>query len=857
MEAHGANTRGLRRAQLLVTGISIAFAFLGLVLLGDLNQHMLLAAAIAGLMIVPAFLVHNYYSTRLLGPVTDLISRLNEDRQPNDEQKQEARDALRSFRAKESRLALVFWGLGGLVVCLVLGLTSGVTTWQLVILASIIICSALVNVVLSSYVETTGLGAIKSDLESRGLAIVTAGTEKRSIFKSALMAYSVILLVAVGFVSLVWFSRMRARFADEIVSEVEPGIRTLAGEINDARSKDPTMSWVEALRKVDPENRYMASLAVLDRRGNVVVKPPMLQVNPVWFNRLAEAQVERWGPVRVPFLFLTRRLAKGNILVWVAPISRVYDKTGLPLTSGVAGGALALVLCVFLAWSTGRSSSHSLSALASRFQRVARGELDLGQIQDEGGELARLENTIGDFARTFKQSLGASSEKVKIILIEQGRLADSVKRFAESSERRTDVADQTATSVVEMRSAIQSISEQMESLREASSDCTSAMFEIDQSVREVAGSAENLQGLVEDTASAMTEITVSMTQVVNNVDDLAKTAEETVHSVTVMDGSIKQVEESTNQTKRVSDEVSELASRGAKSVSQTIEGINEIQEVTDEAREVINRLGTQMEAVGKILTVIGDVAEQTNLLALNAAIIAAAAGEHGKGFAVVADEIKDLADRTSTSTKEIAGLIRSVQSESRLAIDAMQRGSGSVRRGVELANTAGEALKQILDSVRQVTEMANDIATSTTEHSNTTREINKSMSNMSAMVREIKRAVAEQSKGGARMGKASEQMRDDAKFVFRSAKEQVQAATGVTRNMERISEMVSFIGKAMVEQSNGVNHVAKVAEEVRDAFDQERAQIADLEEIADRIGRQARDFSSYIETFDQQEDERE
>jgi methyl-accepting chemotaxis protein len=64
--------------------------------------------------------------------------------------------------------------------------------------------------------------------------------------------------------------------------------------------------------------------------------------------------------------------------------------------------------------------------------------------------------------------------------------------------------------------------------------------------------------------------------------------------------------------------------------------------------------------------------------------------------------------------------------------------------------------------------------------------------------------------------------------------------------------MVSFVSKAMSEQSNGVNHVAKVAEEVRDTIEQERAQIADLEEITDRIGRQASEFARYLENFDKE-----
>src|SRR5439155_23594288 len=123
------------------------------------------------------------------------------------------------------------------------------------------------------------------------------------------------------------------------------------------------------------------------------------------------------------------------------------------------------------------------------------------------------------------------------------------------------------------------------------------------------------------------------------------------------------------------------------------------------AARVIESLGKRISDIGNILNVIDDVAEQTNLLALNAAIIAAQAGEHGKGFAVVAEEIKDLAERTGASTKEIAELIRSIQDESKNAVGAMDRGVRNVEEGVRLGQEAEGALKKIQESSRQSTQM--------------------------------------------------------------------------------------------------------------------------------------------------------
>ena len=129
-----------------------------------------------------------------------------------------------------------------------------------------------------------------------------------------------------------------------------------------------------------------------------------------------------------------------------------------------------------------------------------------------------------------------------------------------------------------------------------------------------------------------------------------------------------------------------------KAVRETIDGMEQVRQSVVEANAVVSRLGERSMAIGKILNVIEDVAEQTNLLALNAAILAAQAGEYGKGFSVVAAEIRDLSERTASSTRDIANLIRGVQEEVENALRVTSAGSSLVENGVTLSHEAGKAL---------------------------------------------------------------------------------------------------------------------------------------------------------------------
>jgi methyl-accepting chemotaxis protein len=146
------------------------------------------------------------------------------------------------------------------------------------------------------------------------------------------------------------------------------------------------------------------------------------------------------------------------------------------------------------------------------------------------------------------------------------------------------------------------------------------------------------------------------------------------------------------------------ADHGTRTVAQTVAVVNDIASELANVAEQIEGLNKQSEQITSIVQVIRGIADQTNLLALNAAIEAARAGEQGRGFAVVADEVRQLASRTSQATQEINGVVQENQSLTRNAVASMATTREHARTGVDLANQAGEVIREIRSESQRVVE---------------------------------------------------------------------------------------------------------------------------------------------------------
>jgi methyl-accepting chemotaxis protein len=465
---------------------------------------------------------------------------------------------------------------------------------------------------------------------------------------------------------------------------------------------------------------------------------------------------------------------------------------------------------------------------------------------DELGTLAESLNRIGENLAVTMSRVQNVTGGVGTVIERISKTGSAVSSGAGTVSAR--VLD-TSASMGDMIASLKGIADNVEVLAQSAEESSSSILEMAATNDEVAENIQALAASVEETTAAIEEMTYSIKEVAKNIEELSATTEETSSSMNEMDVSISQVESNANETAKLSEQAQKDAESGAEALSRTLAGIDKIKESSKEAASVIEELGKKIAAIGNILNVIDDVAEQTNLLALNAAILAAQSGEHGKGFAVVADEIKDLAERTGASTKEIADLIRGVQDSSRRAVTAMDRGVRNVEEGVRLGQDAETALKKIQDSSEKSTQMVKAIARATIEQARGSKQVTVAINRIAETVQQIATATAEQARGSEQIMKSAEKMKAITKHVERSSQEQARGSKQITRAIESISEMVHHLNRAQKEQTKGSEQVMTAVVQIKQVAEAQTHSVRELEAAIVDLASQAEVLRGEVRRF--------
>ncbi len=206
---------------------------------------------------------------------------------------------------------------------------------------------------------------------------------------------------------------------------------------------------------------------------------------------------------------------------------------------------------------------------------------------------------------------------------------------------------------------------------------------------------------------------------------------ETTDRVMEMAQSMQEMSQSAENSAEVAQGSVATAKRGTEAVHNTIRGMDEMREQIQETAKRIKRLGESSQQIGEILELINDIAEQTNILSLNAAIQAAMAGEAGRGFAVVADEVQRLAERSGEATKQIGGLVKTIQTDTNEAVASMEETTNGVVEATRLADTAGQSLGEIESVSEQLADLIQEIARDALTQSETATAVSGSMAEIS------------------------------------------------------------------------------------------------------------------------------
>ncbi len=372
---------------------------------------------------------------------------------------------------------------------------------------------------------------------------------------------------------------------------------------------------------------------------------------------------------------------------------------GVTVVAMLAGVAIALGI------------ARRLSSAARQGAAVARA-ISVGDVSAVMNVTSKDE--MGDLAVAFAEMTGYLKEMAGAATsVAAGDLTASVS----PKGARDELGNALSSMVVNLRTLISgvqmnatSIAGAATQLRESSDQMASATGQIATAMNEVTRSAVNLSGLSQESAREIERVAAGSEELAATASSSAENAAQSKVDATQMGERITLVANASEQVALAAERSRTSALEGQKAVGQAVASMANIAVAVGRASKTIDQLGEYGQQIGDIVKTIDEIAGQTNLLALNAAIEAARAGDQGRGFAVVAENVRSLAERSSSSTKEIAALIAKVQQGTRQAVEAMAAGVKDVEAGREITTQAGTALESIILSVQASTQQMQKIA---------------------------------------------------------------------------------------------------------------------------------------------------
>jgi methyl-accepting chemotaxis protein len=548
-------------------------------------------------------------------------------------------------------------------------------------------------------------------------------------------------------------------------------------------------------------------------------------------------------------VFQFAQLKDGSILVLSIPWAK-YQSIPRQIAFYTALIALMTIIAFAIAaYYLSRDVTTPLDELTNVAEQMAAGNFDVAAHVFSDDEVGKLAGSFVDTRENLGRLLGRIGGSGTVITEGVRVITGGTESLLVRARDQADLTESSSLALENVRGGISSVLGAADTVTGLTQDASSRSLEMQASAEQVARSMDYLFQSVEKTSSSTTEMDASMREMSQRTDVLAGIGDEVLSFVSQMDSTVEELRQSSQSTAEISRQVREDAEAGGDAVTRTLEGINLSDELTSRAAQTLDELQRSVGQISQILNVIEEITGRTNLLALNAAIIAAQAGEHGAGFTVVADEIRQLADRTRGSTKEIGEIIKTVQNGSRQAVQRMHEGVAKVRDNVQLAQEASLSLSKIVKSSASSYEMSTKISRSLDDQAKASRHLHEVTSRMSDHIAEINRATREQARGTQLLAQEAEKVREIAGQVKKATDEQSQAGRGITAALENIAYDARAMRDLLQRQLNETDRIAEASKTMLDIAQQNDSIAREFNATVQNLVRSGQDFESEVKRF--------
>ncbi len=313
---------------------------------------------------------------------------------------------------------------------------------------------------------------------------------------------------------------------------------------------------------------------------------------------------------------------------------------------------------------------------------------------------------------------------------ERGEEAERQRTEAERQRREAEaVKDATQEAILRLMNEMGDLADGDLTVRASvTEDVTGAIADsVNYTIEELSVLVKRINDTASRVAAASENAQNTSGQLLEATEQQSRKITEAGDSVLGMASSMTEVSDHAMESARVARQSLDAAQKGTVAVTNSIKGMNEIREQIQETSKRIKRLGESSQEIGEIVELISDITEQTNVLALNAAIQAASAGEAGRGFTVVAEEVQRLAERSGEATKQIAAIVKTIQSDTHDAVLAMENSTRNVVEGARLSDAAGQALAEISTVSSDLTLLIENISSDTQRQSDSAKQVAENM----------------------------------------------------------------------------------------------------------------------------------